>query len=336
MITGHGDDRYEYPDIHLNFSSNINPAGTNKGLVEHLKNCLPDIKYYPDPLAGTLARRIEEKRNLTKGSVLITNGAVEAFYLLAASLSKKRSLVYIPSFAEYTDACRAFKHDLKLCDHRTFPDVSLNELDAVWIGNPNNPDGKLFDIQVLLAQITDNPDTLFIVDEAYAEFTLENNSIAGKACHLPNLAVVCSLTKRYAIPGIRLGYLVSHPARVNEIQQHIMPWRINSLAIEAGMFCLSEKFRDEFDIHELLKESKRVQAEINKIKGFKAEPSETLFFLVKGPVKTSYLKQMLARDHKILIRDASNFPGLSGYHFRISIQTPEENDILIRVLKEWN
>jgi threonine-phosphate decarboxylase len=336
MITGHGDDRYKYPDIQLNFSSNVNPAGTNKELVEHLKNCLPDIQCYPDPLAGTLARRIEEKRNLPEGSVLITNGAVEAFYLLAGSLSKKRSLVYIPSFAEYADACRAFEHDLQFCDNRSFSDISLDGLDAVWIGNPNNPDGKLFDNQVLLKQITGNPDTLFMVDEAYSEFTLENNSMAAEACHLPNLAVVCSLTKRYAIPGIRLGYLVSDPARVKEIQEHLMPWRINSLAIEAGMFCLSEKFRDEFDVHELLKESKRVQAEINNIKGFHAEPSETLFFLVKGPVKTVYLKQMLARDHKILIRDASNFPGLSGYHFRISIQTPAENDILIHVLKGWN
>lgn len=336
MITGHGDDRYRYPGIRINFSSNVNPCGIDRQLVKHLQDCMTGIGSYPEPLAQSLARRIGQKRNLPEGSVLVTNGSVEAFYLAAALTAKKKSLVFTPSFAEYADACRTFGHDLVFSGNRSFPGVPLEGIDAVWIGNPNNPDGKLFDIQLLIEQIKGHPGTLFIVDEAYRELTLEKRTLAEEACRLPNLVVIDSFTKRYVMPGIRLGYLVSHPDRIRKMEQQLMPWRINGLAIEAGLFCLSEKYRDEFDIRELVKESKRVQAAVNSISGFRVHPSETLFFLVEGPVKAADLKQTLACDHKILIRDASNFRGLSGYHFRISVQSPAENDILINVLKEWN
>ncbi|MGV8139003.1 MAG: threonine-phosphate decarboxylase [Mangrovibacterium sp.] len=335
MITGHGDDRYQYPDIRINFSSNVNPNGINSHLTDHLKDCMTGIGSYPEPLAQHVAERIGQKRNLPEGSVLVTNGSVEAFYLTAALLTKKRSLVYTPSFSEYADACRAFGHELLFSDNSSFPDVSLDRIDAVWICNPNNPDGKYFDIQMLQRQIEQHPATLFIIDEAYLDFMIEKRSLAEDAGHLQNLVVISSFTKRYAMPGLRLGYLVSHPDRVREIQKQVMPWRISTLAIEAGLFCLSEKYRDEFRIQELLNESKRVQAAINRINGFRVHPSETLFFLVEGPVKAAVLKQKLARDHQILIRDASNFRGLSAVHFRISIQSPEENNILINILDRW-
>jgi len=335
MITGHGDDRYQHPDIRINFSSNVNPNGINSHLTDHLKDCIKGIGSYPEPLARNLAEMIGLKRNLPDGSVFITNGSVEAFYLIAALLTQKRSLIYTPSFSEYADACKAFGHELVFCDNSSFPDVLLDRIDAVWICNPNNPDGKFFDNQILQKQIEQHPATLFILDEAYLDFTSEKRSLAEEAGHLQNLVVINSFTKRYAIPGLRLGYLVSHPDRVRKIQKQVMPWRISTLAIEAGLFCLSEKCRDEFRIQELLKESRRVQTAINRINGFRVHPSETLFFLVEGPVKAAVLKQKLARDHQILIRDASNFRGLSAFHFRISVQLPEENNILINVLDTW-
>jgi len=336
MIKGHGDDGYLYPGIRINFSSNIHPLGISNPLAEHLKGCLSNIGSYPEPLAESLANRIRQRRNLADGSVLVTNGSVEALYLSAAWTARKRSLVYLPSFAEYTDACRACGHDLVFLDNTSFPDIPAKGIHAVWIGNPNNPDGKIFEHQLLYEQIRRYPEILFIVDEAYHDFAESHDSLAEEACRLPNLIVTNSFTKRYAMPGIRLGYLVSHPDRIRKMEQQIMPWRINNLAIEAGLFCLSEKYRDEFDMHELLKESQRVQTAINNIGGFQVYSSGTTFFLVRGPVNAAYLKQVLACDHHMLIRDASNFQGLSEYHFRISVQSPEENDILIDILKKWN
>ncbi len=336
MIYGHGDDRYNFPDIRMNFSSNVNPAGINCGLQAHLKSRIENLNTYPEPLAETLTVRIGERKGFPQGSVLITNGAVEAFYLIAALYKKKKALIYTPSFSEYEDACNMYRHSIEFCNNELFPKKTEKHVDTVWICNPNNPDGKIFDIQTLKEQISENRETLFVLDEAYAEFTDEPASLENEAPFLPNLIVVRSLTKRFSVPGLRLGYLVCSPAIKRKLREKLMPWRINTLALEAGMYCFSEEFSDNFHPGEWLEESRRLQTEIGKIEGFSVIPSRTVFFLVKGPLKAVLLKKELAEKSGILIRDASNFRGLSENHFRISCQSPMENTYLIETLKKWS
>ncbi len=115
-----------------------------------------------------------------------------------------------------------------------------------------------------------------------------------------------------------------------------MPWRINTLALEAGLFCLSDNYCDNFNLTELLDESRRLQSEISNINGFSVYPSNTSFFLVQSPVESFLLKKELAANCGILIRDASNFRGLSDKHFRISTQLTVKNNELIEVLRTWN
>lgn len=336
MIQGHGDDIFNYPDIKINFSSNVNPLGTSQELLEHLKKQASCISSYPKPLAENLAGQIADFRNLHKESVLVTHGAVEALYLIASLLSKKRSLIFVPSFSEYEDACKSFQHKIDFClNENGFVNQSLSDYDAVWLANPNNPDGKIYDVDQLKNIIQEHKTTTFIIDEAYLDFTLDEPSLAHEIINLSNLVVICSLTKRFSVPGIRLGYLVTHPQRIEQITQNLMPWRINALAIECGLFCLSEHFNDDFNIKKIVNESKRVQREINNLPGFNVLPSETLFFLVEASLKASELKQELAFKNKLLIRDASNFRGLSDNHFRVSIRNPEQNEVLINALKEW-
>ncbi len=336
MIQGHGDDIFNYPDIEINFSSNVNPLGTNKDLLEHLKNRVTCISSYPKPLAENLAKQIEDFRSLPKESVLVTNGAVEGLYLVASLFLEKRSLIFVPSFAEYEDACKSFQHKIYFCSNeKVFADQNLSDYDAVWMANPNNPDGKILDTNKLKSIIREHKNTTFIIDEAYLDFTINIPSLANEIIEFSNLVIICSLTKRFSVPGIRLGYLVTHPERIERISQKLMPWRINAMAIECGLFCLSENFSDDFNIREIINESKRVQKEIDTISGFKVHPSETLFFLVEGPIKAGILKQKLALKNKLLIRDASNFRGISDSYFRISTRTPNQNEVLINALKEW-
>lgn len=334
MIHGHGDDKYQFEDIRYNFSSNVNPLGINSGLQEHLKSCIEKLGAYPEPLAENLATQIEQTNNLLHGSVLVTNGAVEAFYLLASLFQNKKSLIYTPSFSEYEDACKLCNHSVDFCDNRLFP-AQKNQYDLVWICNPNNPNGKVFDTEILRNQIKQHPETIFILDEAYVEFVDKNISLEKEAPQMSNLVVIRSLTKRFSIPGLRLGYLVTSPGLLSKIQSRLMPWRINTLALEAGMYCFSDKYSDDFKLAELLKESQRIQNEINEINGFEVHSSPTSFFLVKGTEKAAVLKDILAKKHKILIRDASNFRGLSDVHFRISTQKSAVNNRLIEALKSW-
>lgn len=336
MIYGHGDDSYNFDDIRINFSSNVNPLGINEGLKAHLNSCLNRLGSYPEPLANCLARTIEQQKELSMGSVLITNGAVEAIYLLASLFQKKKSLIYTPSFSEYEDACRMYNHDIIFCSNLQFPKKIGSDIDIVWICNPNNPDGSVFNKEILKEQITQHSNTLFIIDEAYADFINDDISLIKEATQLPNLVVIRSLTKRFAIPALRLGYLVCAPKIMGKVKQMLMPWRINELAIEAGLYCSSEKYVDSFSLAEFLLESQRFQYEINQLNNFEVIPSPSSFFLVESNIPATTIKTELIKHHGILIRDASNFRGLSPYHFRLSTQSAGANNKLITILKTWN
>ncbi|MCG6190294.1 threonine-phosphate decarboxylase [Maribellus maritimus] len=336
MIHGHGDDTYNFKTIRINFSSNVNPQGINPGLQEHLKSCINKLDAYPEPLAENLARRIEQQKNLVPGSVLITNGAVEAFYLLASLFQNKKSLIYTPSFSEYEDACKMYSHNIEFCSNSLFSEKDEKQFDIVWICNPNNPDGKIFDKEIIKEKIQRNPGTLFVLDEAYIEFLNKDISLENEAANFQNLVVVRSLTKRFSIPGLRLGYLVCTPQLISKLKEKLMPWRINTLALEAGLYCFSKEYTDKFNVAEILAESQRFQIEIAKIKGFEVVPSKTSFFLVKAPENADEIKKQLAEKYGILIRDASNFRGLSEFHFRLSTQSIDKNNELIKVLITWS
>lgn len=333
MIYGHGDDFHKYKNIRINFSSNVCPGGMSLGLKKHLASCLESSSSYPEPRARELELFIKQKYNLNKGTVLVTNGAVEAFYLIASWKRKCKSLIYVPSFSEYKDACSRYEHELEFKPNSELITTQNYNHDVVWMCNPNNPDGKVFSRASLQAVISKNTNTLFVVDEAYIEFVSEDISIINLLAKYKNLIVIRSLTKRYSIPGLRIGYLAAAPEIISELEKSIIPWRINVLAQKAGLYCLSDENKDDFNLPKLIAESKRLQHEIGKIDGFKVEESDTTFFLCKAHCKASVLKNELAEKHAILIRDASNFRGLGAYHFRISSQLPPENNKLIETLR---
>jgi threonine-phosphate decarboxylase len=336
MIYGHGDDLYRYNNIKFNFSSNVQPGGMSAGLMAYLKEKIADCSSYPEPKANDLERLIESKNNLPKGSVLVTNGAVEAFYLVAAWKRKHRSLIFIPSFSEYEDACCLNNHTLEFKSNAEFSKTDFNPYDLVWICNPNNPDGKIYKPNELKNNIKRYTNTFFIIDEAYIDFIKQDISLLNLVHECKNLMIIRSLTKRFSIPGLRLGYIMAAPDVISELEKGIIPWRINLLAQKAGLYCLSNEHSDNFNLNGMLEESERLQKEINKVKGFSVKPSDTTFFLVKSQSKASEMKNILAEKYGILIRDASNFKGLSENHFRISSQFPEQNNELIKALKEWN
>jgi threonine-phosphate decarboxylase len=336
MIEGHGDDIFRYPGIRTNFSSNINPSGVSMQLREHLIQCIDKIGSYPHPLAEGLVDLIERKEALSHGCVLVTNGAVEAFYLIAELFTGKKSLIFSPSFSEYGDACTKFRHNIEYCHHNEAAGCNYSEKDLVWLCNPNNPDGAVYNADVLLENIRNNPQTVFVADEAYIDFTTATISLQQHIREFSNLIVVKSLTKRFAIPGLRLGYLIADGKIIEALKGKVIPWRINALAIEAGMFCMEGVTEDVFNINQYLQESKRVQIAINELDGYTVVPSETIFFLVEGPVKAAALKDHLALKQKILIRDASNFRGLNDRFFRVSVRSGRENNHLINALEQWS
>ncbi len=333
MIEGHGDDAYKYGAIRLNFSSNVYNHVNHEELHRHLYGCMESIHTYPEPTPRSLEKKLAEQLHLHPSEVCVTNGATEAIYLIAQTFRGEISSIVMPTFSEYADACRLHGH----CVTSIFQMQDLPESSRlVWLCNPNNPTGEVRDKSLLKHCIEQHPQTVFVIDQSYEAFTQKPLFTAQEAAAYPNVYLLHSLTKRFAIPGLRIGYVTACPALLHRVRCQRMPWSVNQLAIEAASFLLDNQKGYELDLCRLLQEKERVAQCLREVGGVEVCPSDTHYLLVYLCTGTAAaLKEYLATKHGILIRDASNFTGLNEHYFRIAIRTPEENDELINCIKEW-
>ena len=334
MIDGHGDDIYRHAvAIKSNFSSNVYAGIDHEALFRRLAESLPRLCSYPEPEPFTLEAALAAFYGIDGGGVCFTNGATEAIYLVAQAFRGRRSAVWMPTFSEYADACRLHGHTVTgFYTSRSLP----ADADIVWLCNPNNPTGEVRDYALLCRLIQDNPDKLFVIDQSYEAFTLKRVFGVREAASLPNVLLIHSLTKHFAIPGLRAGYLTGNPETVGLIRRQRMPWSVNSLAIEAGMFALERRLALPLDLAAYLAQTSAFADAWRRTGMVDVWPTDTHFFLLRLRMgRAAALKEYLVEHHGILIRDASNFAGLDDAYFRLATQTPDENEALIRAASLW-
>ena len=336
MLQGHGDDTYKYGDGLINFSSNIYTHADLSPLKAFLRDRLDVIRQYPEPEPYTLETAIARKHGVPEASVLATNGATEAIYLIAQMLAAEGLQHYHipqPAFNEYEDACRLF---------------GMTEADdgILWLCNPNNPTGTVNDVEGGMflrptggkrpsTDRNDESGTFIVLDQSYEDFTLQPVMTAKEAVAQGNVIQIHSLTKTYAVPGLRIGYIVAAEAVINMLRRFVRPWSVNALAIEAGLWLLEHDFKAVNDMAAFLAETQRLRQALNTIPGISVMPTDTCFMLATIEHRTAAeLKAYLIEKHRILIRDASNFRGLTPHHFRISTQLPEENNLLVEAIQQ--
>ena len=325
---------YKYAGrIVSNFSSNVYNRVDHSGLYRRLSERLEVTTAYPEPEPYSLEEKIARKYGLSAAEVCVTNGATEAIYLIAQTFRSQTSAVLMPTFSEYADACRLHGHKVK----PFFSTEALpGEAGLVWICNPNNPTGEVRRKRQLEELILSRPDCLFVIDQSYEYFTLEPLFTMKEAAAMPNVVLIHSMTKKFAVPGLRIGYFTASESLVVRIRSHRMPWSVNALAIEAGHFLLDEGDRIAADVPALLDESKRLAERLAATGLVEVWPTDTHYMLLRLRIgKASALKEYLAGEHGMLIRDASNFEGLDERFLRIAAQTPEENDRLVEAVGQW-
>ena len=324
MLFGHGDDYYQSTRaIISNFSSNVWHGADLSGIREHLYRRFDRLTRYPEPDAASL--------------LVVTNGSITAFYLLAQAWQGSRSAIAVPSFAEYEDACRLHGHRLTFFPTKMgLSEIPLEGQDMCWLGNPNNPDGRLYTRAELLALLEANRQVLFVIDQAYTDFvTTELLHPADVEAH-PNLVLVQSISKAHNQPGLRIGYLVATPEIVKRVARFLIPWSVNAVAVEVGSYVLSHPEQFVLPLRAWLDETAWFISRLNEQGIVEALPTSTTFFLARlRRGKAADLKRYLLETHGILIRDASNFRTLDGRYIRLSTQTREENEALLQALDAW-
>ena len=334
MINGHGDDLYRYSTpIVSNFSSNVFNDIDHSELFQRLSAALPRLCSYPEPEPVSLEAALASFFHVPSASVCFTNGATEAIYLVAQAFRGRKSAVWMPTFSEYADACRLHGHQVRgFYTYESLP----SDADIVWLCNPNNPTGEARDYERLKDWVVSHPHMLFVIDQSYEAFTLKRLFSVYEAASLPNVILIHSLTKHFAIPGLRAGYLTGNEAVLRMIRAQRMPWSVNVLAIEAGFYALEKKLELPLDLKKYLSLKDRFVADWRHTAMVDVWDSDTHFFLVHLRAgKAAALKDFLVQQYGFLIRDASNFPGLDDSYFRLATQGEKENQALVQAFMEW-
>ena len=331
---------YNIQDI-LDYSANINPLGVPKGLKEKIISSIDSLVNYPDTDCMVLKAAISKYLSIPCDNIIPGNGASELIYLLFEVLSPKKVVIPSPSFCEYSKAAGRYGsliHYIKLREENDFR-LDIVELinnmpsdtEAIMLCNPNNPTSTLAskdDLKYLL-EYTRKKNIYVIVDEAFIELTegSNENSIVNYIEGFDNLFVLRAFTKIFAIPGLRLGYLIGNREKIRLMWDKKIPWSVNSLALCVGEY-LGESFEyllktQEWLTHEMLWFCNEL-SKINGIRVFKPNTNFILIKLLNLYTSSGEITESLAK-RGILIRNADNFEFLNDRFIRVAIKDRESN-----------
>lgn len=326
----------------IDFSSNINPYIIND-LGRYINEGLNECKKYPDINYEKLRSNISKYTGVKKEFIIPGNGATEIIYLLMKSINGPLAIMN-PTFSEYERGAKL--NDIKIKDlyfdsnfEVNLKNIkeSINEFECLFVCNPNNPTGKVQQIEELLKLLKEE-DKLLIVDETFMEFVQEEDkySLVKYVEEYPNLIIIKAVTKFFGIPGIRLGYgLSSNKELMKSMYLYKEPWTINTFADILSNYIFEDKKYIKESKTYFIEEIKYMEKELSTIKGLKVYNTDTNFILLKLENEdANSLKQKVFVDSNILIRDASNFKGLDKSFIRIAIKSHEENEVIIKSLKE--
>lgn len=351
MFKGHGgnlagiEERFGIPpEEMLDFSSNVNPVPLPELARQAFYQSFSQIGAYPDPRCRSLVQKASLRFGHPPEEILAGNGSTEFIFLIPRIFPQKRIHLIGPTYPDYEEAGilagkEVLFHDLGPSpgpdDLRNLLDRLPKERALLFFCNPNNPTGTSLSGESLRRLVYSYPFLLFIIDEAYADFSgRENVSLLGQP--LPeNLLVLRSLTKIFGIPGIRLGLVFGTGKLIARLDEGREPWTVNLPAQKAGEVLLGEKgYLDASRLHNQY-ERVRLGRMLRSINGLEPFPSDANFILVKMAKgwTADALREDLIRD-KILIRSCQGTRGLGASFFRLAVKGMEEHLRLLEALSK--
>ena len=336
----HGGDIYRN-HVKIDFSVNVNPIGIPKAVEAALYAAVKTSSRYPDISAEKLKKAVSGMLAVPKEKLLFGNGASELFMAIIHGIKPKKVVLPVPSFYGYeyvTEAAEVeilffeTKEENDFCLQEDFLSVLTEEVDILFLANPNNPTGNLMnkeELRNILFHCHDNG-IYVVLDECFVAFCGKECSMLQEIETFSNLILVRAFTKIFSIPGVRLGYLVcSNPLLVEKIARQLPEWNISCFAQAAGYECAIQTAFVEKTVIYIRKERKFLEDGLKRA-GYKVFSGKGNFLLI-------YCEQPLydrLLEKGILIRDCENFKGLSKGFYRIAVRNRKENEILLKVIGE--
>jgi threonine-phosphate decarboxylase len=350
----HGGDVYAWarqarvdPAEIVDFSASINPLGPPASARKAFQKSYTDISRYPDPYGEELKQALAKRHEMKPAEILIGNGSTQLIYLLCLALRPRKALVMGPAFSEHANALMLAGAKVGFFSLTAEVDFKFSTEDfiAAWekapdlgfLTTPNSVTGQLIPRAEIekIACCALLKRRFLVIDEAFIDF-VERESVKQLVRENPYLIVLRSLTKYYALPGLRLGYLLAHSRRVAQLAAHLEPWSVNGPAQKVALACLADRSFGLKTERWLQRERNFLARALIRLKGFEPYPSSTNFLLVRIANGSGALKLRAFLLHKkILIRACNSFAGLGSDHFRVVVRRRKDNRLLLDALREW-
>ncbi|MBU2602994.1 MAG: aminotransferase class I/II-fold pyridoxal phosphate-dependent enzyme [Actinobacteria bacterium] len=341
----------------LDFSANVNFLGPSPRVVAAARRAVGEMGWYPLDPPDPLRRAAAGFLGVPQERVALGNGASELIFLTVAHLRPRRVVVLGPTFTEYERAARAWGAEVDLVFAPEERDFAFSEehiealaprlaaADLVFICDPNNPTGDLWDRRArdTLISICARAGTAVFVDESFLAFTevwpggaVLRRSVSSSEGSSEQVIVLHSLTKILTMPGLRVGALVLPEALADGFLPRVPPWNVNCIAQAAAVAGLEDV--------ELLERTPPAVTEariaaIARLRGIpgvaRVLPAAANFLCLRlAAPGAREVAGRLRQQHGILVRDLTDFPGMGARFLRVAVREPADNDRLIKALAE--
>lgn len=335
------------PEKIIDFSVNLNPMGAPEPIIELLKDRIRIIERYPDIESRCIRGKIADYLSVKYENIIVGNGSNELIYLLFHVYDKSRVLIVHPTYSEYERGAKigGASVDEFILNWQDGFSLDIEKLiqtaqnyDFVFICNPNNPTGFLVSREIIIELLSSTHQTSFIIDEAFIDFVHDRKEyeVVREIMQFHNLVVLRSMTKFFAIPGLRLGYLVANEEIIKRLNQIKEPWSVNVLAQLVGEYLLDQSDYVKRSLKLIEEERAFLISQLSQLGWLYIYPSEVNFLLVR--INTEKLDSIklneILMNNGFAIRDCSNFVGLDNKFFRIAVKNHSDNQKLIELLRE--
>lgn len=334
------------PEGVLDFSASINPLGPPRAALDAYHASVAHITCYPPAYPRHLEAALARWFGVAPEGVLAGNGTTQLIYLLARVLKPRLPVIVTPTFSEIANSLLVEKIEPRAlattrdCNFQLDPETAIESIrdgaDAIFIGRPNSPTGTIltFEETAEIATACERDDSWCVFDEAFIDFVQDARSAVEFVETNRKVVVLRSLTKIFALPGLRVGCVVGHPDTIGKLRDAIEPWSVNVAADHVTRACLD--VADGF-VHETREfvsvEVARIAGALSHLPGIHVFPSVANFMMMEVAselIPGAFGKHL--REHGIGVRDLRELPGCRAGLYRIGIRSKSDNDRFLQAL----
>jgi len=332
----------------VDFSANINPLGYPEELKRKIVEDFDCILNYPDIDSHDLTLALAAYHGLDPANILVGNGSTEFMYWFPLALKPKRALIVAPAFSEYERGLQLSGTDISFFETTEEKGFAVNgkaliarldeNYDILYICNPANPTGTLIPKETVLDIIraAEEKGTTAVIDEAFIDF-VEEESVKKEVCACSRAVVLRSMTKFFGIPGLRLGYAIARADFLKTVTRDKPPWTVNALVQKAAGAALEARDYIARTCAFVREEREFLCTRLSAIPALTVFPGAANYLFVTIDEKRKLTAgELWARllDDGIVIRDCSNYRGLSERCFRVAVKCRAENEKLINAVRK--